>query len=73
MNITIERFEQIEQERNKTASDPNFHKWMEELNVSKMYQDPSNYFKAREIMSDYNFSMLIKKKNLTSIFNLFLK
>jgi hypothetical protein len=71
MNITIERFEQIEQERNKTASDPNFHKWMEELNVSKLYTDPSNYFKAREIMIDYDFSILNEKKNLTSIFNLF--
>jgi hypothetical protein len=73
MNITIERFEQIEQERNETSSDPNFHKWMSELNVSRMHTNSDGIFKAREMMSDYNFSILTEKKNLTSILNLFLK
>ena len=33
-NITIERLEQIEQERQKVIGDPAYQQWMRELNVS---------------------------------------
>ncbi len=33
-NISIERLEQIEREREQTQSDPAYHKWIAELNVS---------------------------------------
>jgi len=56
MNITIERYEQIEQERQQTFSDPNFQKWVQELNVSRMDVSKEGKLRSRDIMSTYDFS-----------------
>ena len=53
MNTTIERLEQIESERMQTMSDPAFHNWMKNLNVSQSYEDPEGKLKARDMMASY--------------------
>ena len=50
-NITTERLEQIEQEREQTMYDEGFRKWFVELNVSKSYIEPSGRIKAQEMMN----------------------
>jgi hypothetical protein len=56
MNITVERLEQIEKERNKTMGDKNFQIWMKELNVSQSYQDRSSIINAIDIIKQYDYS-----------------
>jgi|688.fasta_scaffold01094_86 hypothetical protein len=56
MNITVERLEQIEKERNKTMGDKNFQIWMKELNVSQSYQDRSSIINAMDIIKQYDYS-----------------
>jgi hypothetical protein len=51
--ISIDTLHSIEKERAETMSKVEFIKWMRELNVSRLYEDPSGKLKAREIMSEY--------------------
>lgn len=55
-NITIERFEQIENERAKTFNDPAFIKWMRKFKVSRLATNPNAMEQTRRAMEDYNFS-----------------
>jgi len=54
-NITIERLEQIEQERLKTMSDKKFQKWMKQLNVSQSYSEPTGRLNARDMNQQYDY------------------
>jgi hypothetical protein len=56
MNVSIERLEQIEKERNKTMGDKNFQIWMKELNVSQSYQDRSSIINAMDLLKQYDYS-----------------
>lgn len=55
-NITLERFEQIENERAKTFNDPAFIKWMRKLKVSRLATNPNAMEQTRQMMSQYNYS-----------------
>jgi hypothetical protein len=55
-NITIERLEQIENERAITSSDPSFIKWMKKFKVSRMVSNPNAMEQTRRIMEEYNYS-----------------
>jgi len=50
MNVSIERLNQIEQERQVTASDPAYRKWVEELNVSRLHTASDSKINAKLIM-----------------------
>jgi len=54
-NITIERLEQIEQERFQTMADKQFQQWMKQLNVSQSYSEPTGRLKARDMNQQYDF------------------
>jgi hypothetical protein len=56
MNVTTERLQEIENEREKTYSDPRFQKWVEKLNVSKMYNNNIGLFQAKDMMNQYDYS-----------------
>jgi hypothetical protein len=56
MNVSIERLEQIEQERQEVIGDPAYQQWMRELNVSQSYEDKSLKLNAREMLRQYNYS-----------------
>ena len=47
-NISIERLEEINKEREQTMSDINFQSWMRELKVSRIAQKPSD--RSRDMM-----------------------
>ena len=55
-NITVERLEQIQREREQTYADNAYQRWMKELNVSSMYRDNTLILNAREAMSEWNCS-----------------
>lgn len=54
-NITIERLEQIEQERQEVIGDPAYQQWMRELNVSQSYSEPIGRLNARDMNQQYDF------------------
>lgn len=56
MNISIERLEQIEQEREEVMFSTDFKQWMKELNVSRSYADPTPRFNAQVMNSQYSFN-----------------
>lgn len=55
-NITIERLDQIENERAQTFNDPAFIKWMKKLKVSRLATNPNGMEQTRRVMAEYNFS-----------------
>ena len=52
--ITIERLEQIEQERNETTATPEFQAWFKQLNVSRLHVDKTGIVRAVEIMKQWD-------------------
>jgi hypothetical protein len=56
INTTIERLEQIEQEREQTMMDKQFQQWMKKLNVSRLYTDKTGVLRANELMNQYDLS-----------------
>jgi hypothetical protein len=56
MNTSIERLEQIEKEREQTMLDPNYQKWVSELNVSQSYYDKTAMLNAIDIIRQYDYS-----------------
>ena len=56
INTTIERLEQIENEREQTMMDKQFQQWMKKLNVSRLYTDKTGIIKANELMDQYDLS-----------------
>ena len=61
-NITVERLEQIQEEREQTYADNAYQRWMKELNVSSMYIDKIPLLNAREAMSEWDTSKFNKNK-----------
>ena len=55
MNVSIERLEQIETERQETSISPAFQQWVKSLNVSRLYSNPEPLINAREMNQQYNF------------------
>ena len=53
-NISLEQWEQLEQERTQTQLDPNFQKRMGELNVSRMCKGREGIDRANHMMEDWN-------------------
>lgn len=65
MNFTIERLDQINQEREQTMGDTHFQKWMKELKVSQLYSDRAALFNACDINKQYNYGgYCYKVKNI---------
>ena len=54
-NVSIERLEEIEQEREQTMLDIDYQKWVKELNVSQSYYDKTALFNAMLINQQYDY------------------
>ena len=57
-NITLDRLEQIQRERDQTQSDRSYQRWVKELNVGRMYVDRQSVHNANQIMQDWDSSKL---------------
>jgi hypothetical protein len=56
--LDLEKYEQLELERNNTISDPLYQQWMSELNVSQSYEDRGGIIRANELNRQYEYSVL---------------
>ena len=55
-DITIERLQEIEQERNETMADVAYQRWMQELRVASMYIDRTPIHNAQHAMQEWDIS-----------------
>ncbi len=55
-DISIERLEQIEQERNQTMADKAYQRWMQDLRVASMYIDRTPIHNAQHAMSEWDIT-----------------
>ena len=65
LNLSVQRLEQIEKERNEVYSTKEYQQWMSELNVSRMYVDNQPIQRANDIMKLWDegaFSRKCKSK-----------
>ena len=70
--LDLEKYEQLEQERNNTTADKEFQQWMSELNVSQSYEDRGGIVRANELNAQYDYSRSNSKGNIvTNVINLF--
>ena len=56
MNVSIERLEQIEAERQETMNSSSFQEWVNNLRVSLCYSNPEPIINAREMNNQYDYS-----------------
>ena len=55
-NITVERLEQIQQERDQTMADVAYQRWMQELRVASLYVDRQLIHNAQQAMQEWDSS-----------------
>ena len=61
--LDLEKWEQLELERNNTIADPLYQQWMSELGVSSSYSDREGIIRANELNAQYEYSTLGKNKS----------
>ena len=61
--LDLEKYEQLERERNNTIADPLYQQWMSELNVSQSYEDRGGIIRANELNRQYEYSNLNGNKS----------
>ena len=61
--LDLEKYEQLELERNRTIADPLYQQWMSELGVSSSYSDREGIIRANELNNQYTYSVLGKNKS----------
>jgi len=70
--LDLEKYEQLELERNNTIADEGFQQWASELNVSQSYVDRGSIIRANELNAQYDYSVGNTKPNIvTNVLNLF--
>jgi hypothetical protein len=55
-NITVDRLEQIDREREQTLHDTQFIQWMRELNVASRYTDRTPVWNAQTAMGEWDIT-----------------
>ena len=56
--LDLEKYEQLELERNNTMADPLYQQWMSELGVSSSYSDREGIIRANELNAQYDYRTL---------------
>jgi hypothetical protein len=56
--LDLEKYEQLELERNNTIADPLYQQWMSELGVSSSYSDREGIIRANELNAQYDYKTL---------------
>ncbi len=59
-NISLERLQEIEQERAKTQSDPEFQSWMTQLNIGRLCVNRDGIIRANQMMQEWKMNSLNK-------------
>ena len=61
--LDLEKYEQLELERNSTIADPLYQQWMSELGVSSSYTDRGGIIRANDLNNQYTYSVLAGNKS----------
>ena len=61
--LDLEKWEQLELERNRTTADPLYQQWMKGLGVSSSYSDREGIIRANELNNQYNYTTLAENKS----------
>ena len=61
--LDLEKYEVLEQERNRTTADPLYQQWMKGLKVSSSYSDREGIIRANELNRQYEYSNLNRNKS----------
>ena len=61
--LDLEKYEQLESERNNTIADPLYQQWMKGLGVSSSYSDREGIIRANELNRQYEYSHLGENKS----------
>jgi hypothetical protein len=60
--LDLEKYEQLEMDRNRTYADTGFQQWVSQLNISQSYEDREGILRANEINNQYDYSGLAGNK-----------
>lgn len=60
-HISLERLQEIEQERAQTQSDPEFQSWMHELNIGRLCVNREGIVRANQMMQEWKMNSSNKK------------
>jgi hypothetical protein len=60
-HISLERLQEIEQERAQTQSDPEFQSWMHELNIGRLCVNREGIVRANLMMQEWKMNSSNKK------------
>jgi len=61
--LDLEKWEQLELERNNTLADSGFQQWVSQLNISQSYEDRGGIVRANELNAQYDYSHLAGNKS----------
>ena len=61
-NITIERLDTIERERERTMADENFQQWCKDMRIGVLYHKRDGINRANELMAQWSGSMSESEK-----------
>ncbi len=61
--LDLEKYEQLELERNRTIADPLYQQWMKGLGVSSSYTDREGIIRANDINKQYDYTSLAENKS----------
>ena len=61
--LDLEKYEQLEMDRNRTYADKGFQQWVSELNISQSYEDRGGILRANELNNQYNYTTLAENKS----------
>lgn len=56
-HISVERLEEIEQERATTQSDPEFQSWMTQLNIGRLCVNRDGIVRANQMMQEWKMNL----------------
>jgi hypothetical protein len=61
--LDLEKYEELELERNNTFADSGFQHWVSTLKVSSSYSDREGIIRANELNTQYDYTSLAENKS----------
>jgi hypothetical protein len=66
----VQAYEELQRKRERTMLDPKYQQWVQELNISQSYVEPSGFIRAKEINSQYDYSGTTSKSSILNFLKL---
>lgn len=66
----VQAYEELQRKREETMLDPKYQQWVQELNISQSYVEPSGFIRANELNSQYDYSGTTSKSSILNFLKL---